>query len=428
MATVKLTAAFVERATVEPGKDRTFYWDEVLPRFGLVVTGTGHKSYVIQYRSGARGRAGSGRRPTIGPAGRHGITLDVARTEARKLFGQIAAGRDPLSEQRAAVAHAANTLRAVVESYFAIECGMERDESGRAVFPRSDDGKTKLRSARQRLQTFERLVYPSLGTMPVADVKRSHIVKLCDRIAGKHGPVMADRTLAYLRKALNWHAVRSDEYVSPVVKGMMRANGRQRERILDDAELRAVWQAAGNAGVFGAMVKFILLTTARRDEAAKLCQEEIAASDWTLPARRNKTRVDLIRPLPQTAGDLLAGMPKFKGCRYVFTHDGVTAIGGHGKFKAALQKASGTSGWTLHDLRRTGRSLMSRAGVPPDHGEHVLGHLMPGMRKVYDQHKYYDEKRLALERLAGIISSIVNGANVVVAFPGGSVTAASDAR
>jgi hypothetical protein len=91
----------------------------------------------------------------------------------------------------------------------------------------------------------------------IDDLKRSHIVKLCDKIADTNGEVMADRTLAYLRKMLNWHAIRSDGYVSPIVKGMMRAGGRSRERILTDAELRAVWQAAGNAGPFGAMVKFI---------------------------------------------------------------------------------------------------------------------------------------------------------------------------
>jgi integrase len=420
----KLTEAFVVRAATAPGRDKTIHWDEALPRFGLKVTSTGHKSYVIQYRAGARGRAGTDRTLTIGRAGKKGIALDAAKTEARKLFGQIAAGRDPLTEQRAAAAHAENTLQTVAESYFAIECGMVRGESGKAVFPRSGDAKTKLRSARERLRTFERLVYPKLGSMPVDDIKRSDIVNLCDRIADQHGPVMADRTLAYLRKVLNWHAVRSDGFSTPIVRGMMRTNGRLRARVLDDAELQAVWQAANNAGVFGAMVKFILLTTARRGEAAGLCLEEIAGSDWTLPARRNKTKVDLIRPLPQAAADLLADVPKFRGCRYVFTNDGMTAIGGHSKFKTALQKASGTSRWTLHDLRRTSRSLMSRAGVPSDHGEHVLGHLMPGMRKVYDQYKYHDEKRRALERLAGMIASIVTapGASVVVAFPGRSIT------
>jgi integrase len=405
MPTAKLTKAFVARAVGESNSQKTIYWDEAMAGFGLAVTPSGHRSYVVQYRAG-RGRKGTDRRLTL----RGVIALDVARREAKRLLGLVAAGGDPLTERRVAEAHAINTLRAVTEDYFAIECGMTRDESGKAVFANS-----KLRSAPQQLRTFERLVCPHLGAMPIADIKRSHVVKLLDAIASKNGEVMADRTLACIRKIFNWHAVRSDGFISPVVRGMARATGRSRDRILNDEELRAVWRAAGNAGVFGAVVKFILLTSARRDEAAKMRREEISGSVWTLPARRNKTKVDLIRPLPKPALDIIDAMPR--ACPFVFTNDGKAAIGGGVTFKAALQKASGTCGWSLHDLRRTSRSLMSRAGVPPDHAEHVLGHLLPGIRRVYDRHQYYDEKRIALQKLAGIIDHIVSApADNVVAL------------
>src|SRR5262249_5884974 len=113
----------------------------------------------------------------------------------------------------------------------------------------------------------------------------------------------------------------------------------QRARILTNDELQAVWVAAADdAGAFGAMVQFILLTSARRDEAAKLSRSEIVGADWTLPAIRNKAEVDLIRPLSAATLKLLAGVPRFQGCRYVFTNDGVHAVGGYGKFKAALDK------------------------------------------------------------------------------------------
>src|SRR5262249_25521821 len=71
--------------------------------------------------------------------------------------------------------------------------------------------------------------------------------------------------------------------------------------------------------------------------------------------------------------------------------------------------------WVLHDLRRTARSLMSRAGVPADHAERVLGHVIPGVRGVYDRHSYADEKREALSRLAGLLELILKppGNNVV---------------
>ena len=66
------------------------------------------------------------------------------------------------------------------------------------------------------------------------------------------------------------------------------------------------------------------------------------------------------------------------------------------------------SPWMLHDLRRTARSLMSRAGVSADIAERVLGHVIPGVRGVYDRHSFLDEKRDALERLARLVARILN--------------------
>jgi integrase len=65
--------------------------------------------------------------------------------------------------------------------------------------------------------------------------------------------------------------------------------------------------------------------------------------------------------------------------------------------------------WVIHDLRRTARSLMSRAAVPRDHSERVLGHAMPGIEGVYDQYSYQTEKGEALAKLANLVAKIVKG-------------------
>ena len=70
--------------------------------------------------------------------------------------------------------------------------------------------------------------------------------------------------------------------------------------------------------------------------------------------------------------------------------------------------------WTLHDLRRTARSLMSRAGVQPHIAERVLGHVQPGVAGIYDRHSYRDEKADALQRLAGLIDGIIDRRENVV--------------
>jgi integrase len=138
---------------------------------------------------------------------------------------------------------------------------------------------------------------------------------------------------------------------------------------------------------------------------------EIDGADWTLPAARNKTKVDLVRPLSKAAQDILQ-MPK-QG-EFVFTTHGTTPISGFSKFKAALDRASGTDGWHIHDLRRTARSLMSRAGVPSDHAERCLGHVIGGVRGVYDRHEYHREKARAFEALAAEIARIVEGGSAKV--------------
>jgi integrase len=219
---------------------------------------------------------------------------------------------------------------------------------------------------------------------------------------------MATQTLALIRKVMNWHATRSDDFISPIVRGMARTERSEqaRERILSDEELRAIWRADG--GLFGDYVRFLLLTAARRNEVAGMTWAEIAGSDWTLPAARNKTGVDLVRPLSRTAQAILESLPK--AGQFVWsTHGGVKPIAGFTKFKQRFDAASGTSGWHIHDLRRSARSLMSRAGVNKDHAERCLGHVIGGVRGVYDRHEYHAEKAQAYEALASLIERIVTG-------------------
>jgi integrase len=201
--------------------------------------------------------------------------------------------------------------------------------------------------------------------------------------------------------------------------------------VLSDDELRVVWNTAGaQTGSFGALVRFILLTAARRNEAAHMRREEIVGADWTIPGVRHKSKKDFLLNLSPAALDALAGVPSIgrKDRGYVFTTDGKRPLGGFSKFKRAFDSevlevsreqnpaAKPLPRWTLHDLRRTARSLMSRAGVLPDHAERTLGHVIPGIRATYDLHEFREEKRLALDALAAQLERIVNPQKNVVAL------------
>jgi integrase len=390
---LRLTAARVRNAQAGAGADRTIFWDTQTRGFGLQVTAAGHRSFVIQYRANGRSR----RMAIDGVLG-----LEAARKRAKILLGEVAHDRDPLSERRAARARVEDTFQAIAESFFARE------------------GK-KLRTGEDRRQAMARLVYPVMGAVPIADIRRSDIVRLLDRIEDENGPVMADLTLAYIRRVMNWHASRSDEFRSPIVRGMARtsAKERARSRILNDNELRAVWKAAeATVGPWGPFIKFLLLTGARRCEASNVTWDELESGVWLLPAVRNKNKQDLARPLSGAARKLVKGLPKIG--RHVFTFNGRKPLGGFVLPKARLDAASGVKGWTLHDLRRTARSLLSRAGIAPDVAEMCLGHVLTGVRGTYDRHEYLEEKKHAFEALAAQIARIVDPQDNVVTLGGAS--------
>ena len=146
---------------------------------------------------------------------------------------------------------------------------------------------------------------------------------------------------------------------------------------------------------------------------------EVFGDEWTIPQERYKTGLELVIPLSDAAQAVLAAMPKIGKVGLVFTTDGKHPLGGFSKFKRAfdakvlaiLREGAPQAmlpRWTLHDLRRTARSLMSRAGVQADHAERCLGHVIGGVRGTYDRHEYLAEKRHAFAALAALVERIVD--------------------
>jgi integrase len=360
---------------------------EIPDRGGLyvVVQPSGRRGFCVRYRF-----AGVPKKLTLP----NGVTLAQARKLAADAVYDVAKGIDPGEAKKTAQAKAAaaakDTLHAICEEY------------------QKRDGKT-LRTADVRAGLLKRLVYPTLGSRQIDGIKRSEVIRLLDKVEDESGPRQADIVLALLRRIMNWHASRSDEFRSPIVRGMGRCKPKERERsrILNDDELRAVWRTAESSGEFGALIKFLLLTGARRNEAARMRREELDGAEWSLPASRSKTKVVVARPLSGAAQAILAKRPLFGG-EFLFSNDGKRPAGSFSYLKKEFDAACGVTGWQLHDLRRTARSLLSRAGVASDHAERCLGHAIGGVRSVYDKHKYIEEMRHAYEALAALIERIIN--------------------
>ncbi len=125
--------------------------------------------------------------------------------------------------------------------------------------------------------------------------------------------------------------------------------------------------------------------------------EDIKDGVWIIPSeKREKGNANELK-LPKVALDIIEAQPRFASNPYVFAARGRTQLQNHTVAKAVfVAKLPEMPQWQLHDLRRTARSLMSRAGVRPDIAERVLGHVMGGVEGIYDRHKYDEEKAFAL--------------------------------
>jgi integrase len=399
----KLSEENIKRLAVPEAGNKVFYFTgavlqgAVAPRgFGVRVTAGGNRSFVLNYR--LRGRE---HRYTIG-AWPDWSALKAVR-EARSLRQRIDRGENPLDDREPEVE--GKTVGQVLDDFIA-----------RYARAKGKDGQEKLRGANAIESAFNRLVKPRVGNKGIYALTRRDVAEMLDKIEDGSGPVMADRTRAYFRKALGWYAERDDRFNlgAAIVRVEPRSSGTKRARTLSDDEIRLLWPILGESGSFGALVKLLLLTGQRRGEVAGMVWAEIGKDGiWEIPAARYKTKRPHAVPLSTAALALIEAQPK--GADYVFPSKAGTAFSGFGEGKAALVIARSMSRWTLHDLRRTAKTLMQRAGVRPDISERVIGHVITGVEGIYDRHDYEAEKRDALEKLAALLDRIINppAANVL---------------
>jgi integrase len=327
------------------------------------------------------------------------MTIAQSRDEARTVMARLKAGE----QARPPVPVKPESVADVVANYF------ERYVA-----------KQKIITSKEKRRIVDRHIIPAWGARAFTDIKRSDVARLCDAIEDKHGAWVADTVLAEFTSIARWYATRDDNYLIPIIPGMKRAKREPRTHLLNDTELLAILKTAGEAAfslesplrAFGALIWLLLLSAQRLDKVRTM--EWSAVGDhgvWSIRtgSRREKPHAGSLH-LPEKALDVIRAQPRIAGNPYVLTRGGPGPLTGLGKLKPMFDEACGVKGWRLHDLRRTARSLMSRAGVARDIGERVLGHAVgSGVERTYDVHDYQIEKTNALQRLADMVDTIVNG-------------------
>ena len=383
-----------------PGKADAVATDDRIPGFTLRALPSGRKFWRLRYKA-----AGEGRRIVLGEW--PGMTAAAARKAAEAQRGQVSAGKDIWAETQAERAR-----RAAVAAADAFTVGTLVDEWQRErLAQRSKSYRTE---APKRL----RIALGKWVKVPASKMDRAAAVQVLSGAKRDSGPVAANRIRAYARACFGWGVKRGSVPSNPFADVPVPAEEAARERVLSDAELRAVWLAAGTLEApWGALVKLLILTGQRRGEVAGMRWSELHldgdAPHWALPGERTKNGHAHDVPLCLETVALITACPKVKGNDFVLSTGPEVAPSGFGKAKARLDKAMaeaparGDSGernpavpaWTLHDLRRTVATGLQRLGVRLEVTEAVLNHISGsrgGIVGVYQRHQWTEEKRAAL--------------------------------
>jgi integrase len=440
-----LTAAAVRALKPDPRKVRREVADGGAPGLHLVIQPSGAKSWAMRFRRPG-GRPG---KLTLGPVDLSGketeaepvpgapLTLAGARSLAAEVQRQRALGRDVIADwhheklrREAALAHTfAAAARSFVEQHARPKTRRWRETARLLGLEPSD------------LTIISRGLADRWRDKPVAAIGGNEVHALLEEVRRRGAPGLPRRSTgatesraramyATLSKFFSW-LMKDCRIVekNPCTVVQRPAASKERERVLSDAELRWFWSATHEIDEpFGALLQLLAITGQRENEVARMERAELAPEGdiWIIPGTRTKNKRTHVVPLPTLARTKIALVKQIEGCKFVFSTTGSTPVSGFSKIKARLNEkmlaaarretvAAGCDPdavtilpWTLHDLRRTMRSGLSRLRVDGEVAEAVINHAKPGLRRIYDRYDLLDEKRDALGRWANLLTDIVD--------------------
>jgi integrase len=381
----------------------------------LRVRDSGRAQWVFRYRFG--------RRDVWLPLGdARAMALAEARREARAKRVMVDKGVDPLAAKRA-------------EELEAARRGPFTDEA-KAWYRKMIEPKYKHPT--RVWATVENHVLETLGKKPIQSITAADCDVVLDKLRADM-PTVANDVLRYLKGIFSYARRRNRIPFSPVAEftASADAGGREsaRDRFLTGDELVTLFKAMNDSDALGGAnaiaIKLILALCVRKGEllAAKWDEFDLDGSTikgpvWHLPAERTKGGKGIDIPLaPQVVTWLHALQVTAGGSEYVFPkrrrdprarheHIGLDTLNvALGRVVHGIEP-----GFTLHDLRRTGRTHMGAMGVARDVAERCLNHKLKGVEGVYDRHDYYAERRQALTAWARQIERFEKGETTIVSI------------
>jgi integrase len=391
--------------------------DDLRPGLYLIHQPSGSKSWAVRYRF----RKGF-RKYTLGqwPAIRLGETREAkaarlasdpdslspcARERARDVLARVATGEDPTTGRAGSATLVRNVWADYAERHLSKKRGATADSAKRLY-----DKRLKAWADRD-----------------IKDIAKRDVLDVLDAITAAGHPAAALRARAVMSGFFNWAMGRDlirqspcNGIAKPTSEEAADDEGAEDGRILTDSELRLFWRACNATPYpFGPLFKLLALTGQRRDEIAKMRDDEIslAARLFKLPPSRSKNRKAHDVYLADAALAVIESLPRVENeAGYLFSTNGVSACSGYSRAKKNLDKliAELNGGkmipaWRLHDLRRTMISGMARLGITLPVIERCANHIsgsFAGIVGVYQKHSYANEKAAAFKAWASHIERL----------------------
>jgi integrase len=386
---MQFNKAAIAAIVVPEGKSEAFEWDDTMPGFGIRLRAGGSKTWVAQYRTNGRQR-----RESLGDVRK--VRIEDARKVARQRFASVELGIDPRAGQKSAI-----TLRKAAATYL----NVQRERVRPATFV-------------QLTYHMEKLWKPLLDRELDA-IKRADVAARLQEIVKANGRTSAARARANLAALYGWAQREGFCEHNPVQNTNNPAEGiPSRDRVLDDSEIKIIWDNCRADDDFGAITKLLLLTGCRKQEIGQLSWSEINFDTgvMAIPRERTKSRHTLVLTLPRLALDILRAQPRRNGGDYIFGG----RKGGKNGFAAwswckldldnrvTTARGAALGRWTLHDLRRTMRSGLGLLGISPDIAERCIGHIKgSAVERTYDRYTYQPQIKAALAAWAAHIEQLI---------------------
>jgi integrase len=399
MPQVKLTARNAPTLSA-PASGFIEYFDLGLPGFGVRVSSSGRRTWLVRYRIKGHKAKGSMSLGTV-----EDVDLADARGLAKDALRAAEKGTDPAEPKRRE--RHAETFSELTKCYI------------------EEYAKKRKRSWKADERIIKHDLLPVLGNMKSLAIRRADVRQVLRAIMDRDAPIMANRTLATLRKIFAWaiaEEVGSVEH-NPCAGVQRPAPERSRERVLSPDEIRVLWKAldsppAGMPHRCALALKLQLVTGQRKGEIVSAEWANIDRDGervWTIPAENAKNGSSHRVPLSGLALDLLEEIKKLSGeSRWLFPSPAgdkhMTARAINHAVIRTLDKLGIGDDVTPHDLRRSAASHMTSIGISRFIVGRILNHAERGVTAVYDRHSYDREKRRALDAWERRLEEIISGA------------------